>query len=206
MHQPMKRPMHNVELMEHIMNHSKHGPLSQLIVLEGLRNYCDAIVAAPDGFLGNAALMFDESAWRGCCQEILDTMANRDRLTVEVGQLDDEDDEPEPEPDQFEQEKAGLLKVLQHLDDHGWRPIELWDTEEWLTFGPGVTMQAKVKEAAQTDMATLRLRHDDGRIGSIGLVWGNSPIELIADYTTDHGFGEAVNAAQRSVWPNYPEE
>lgn len=207
-HQPMKRPMTNVELMTHMMEHSKFGPLAQLIALEGLRNYCDAIVAAPDGFLGQAALMFDESAWRGCCQEILETMANREQLKVEVGQLDDDeldlDDDPAKRGPDLE--KAGLLKVLQHLDDHGWRPIELWDTEEWLVFGNGVTMQAKVNEAAQTDMATLRLRHDDGRIGSIGLVWGNSPIELIADYTTSDGFEGAVEAAQRSVWPNYPEE
>jgi hypothetical protein len=196
--------------MTHMMEHSKFGPLAQLIALEGLRNYCDAIVAAPAGFLGQAALMFDESAWRGCCQEILETMANREQLKVEVGQLDDDeldlDLDDEPAERGLDLEQAGLLKVLQHLDDHGWRPIELWDTEEWLVFGNGVTMQAKVNEAAQTDMATLRLRHDDGRIGSIGLVWGNSPIELIADYTLDHGFEGAVEAAQRSVWPNYPEE
>ncbi|MNG23991.1 hypothetical protein D3C84_1086630 [compost metagenome] len=42
--------------------------------------------------------------------------------------------------------------------------------------------------------------------GTLMLVWGNSPIELIADHTTNHGFDEAVDAAQRSVWPNYPEE
>lgn len=208
MHNPMKRPMTNVELMTYMMEHSKFGPLSQLIALEGLRNYCDAIVAAPAGFLGQAALMFDERSWRGCCQEILETMAKRETLTVQVGQLDDEELDLDDEPAErgLDLEKAGLLKVLQHLDDHGWRVIELWDTEEWLTFGPGVTMQAKVNEAAQTDMATLRLRHDDGRIGSIGLVWGNSPIELIADYTTNDGFEDAVAAAQRSVWPNYPEE
>lgn len=202
-HNPMKRPMSNEELMSHIMTFSKHGPLAQLIVMEGLRNYCDAIVAAPAGFLGDAARMFNEDAWRGCCQEILETMANREQLTVTVGQLDDDD---EPAESGMDLEKAALLKILQHLDDHGWRPIELWDTEEWLVFGNGVTLQAKVNEAAQTDMATLRLRHDDGRIGSIGLVWGNSPIDLIADYTIDHGFEAAMDAAQRSVWPNYPED
>lgn len=201
-HQPMKRPMHNVELMEHIMNHSKHGPLVQLIVLEGLRNYCDAIVAAPDGFLGNAALMFDESAWRGCCQEVLETMANRDQLTVEVGQLDDED-EVELDPDA---EKSGLFNVLVHLKGQGWAPIELWDTEEWRNFKAGASLSDVVAGCAETDMATLRLRHTDGREGSIGLVWGNSPIELIADFTLNDGFPEAVDAAQRAVWPNYPEE
>jgi hypothetical protein len=205
----MKRPMSNEELISHLMQHSKHGAMMQLIVVEGLRNYCAAIIKAPAGFLGEAAMMFSEDAWRSCCQEYLDTLDNREQLTVEVGQHYPggiEEDEPEEQGDLFEAEKAGLFKVLDHLDDHGWRPIELWDTEEWLTFSPGLSLQAKVKEAAQTDMATLRLRHDDGRIGSIGLVWGNSPIELIADHTTNHGFDEAVRAAQRSVWPNYPED
>ena len=206
MHNPMKRPMHNVELMEHIMNHSKHGPLAQLIVLEGLRNYCDAIVAAPDGFLGQAALMFDESAWRGCCQEILETMANREQLKVEVGQLDDEDLDDEPAESGPDLEKAGLLKVLQHLGSQGWGPYELWDTEEWRNFNAGATLTDVVACCAETDMATLRMKGSNDCIGSIGLVWGNSPIELIADYTLGHGFEDAVDAAQRSVWPNYPDE
>lgn len=202
----MKRPMSNDELLHHIMLYSKHGPLMQLIVMEALRNYADAIVDAEPGFLGNAALMFNEDDWRSCCRELLDTMANRGQLMTEEISVEVELEDFEEQGDPAEAERAGLFKVLDHLDDHGWRPIELWDGEEWLTFGPGVTLQAKVKEAAQTDMATLRLRHDDGRTGSIGLVWGNSPIELIADYTLDHGFEGAVEAAQRSVWPNYPEE
>jgi len=208
----MKRPMTNDELLHHIMLYSKHGPLMQLIVMEGLRNYAARIVEAKPGFLGGAALMFDEESWRACCQELLDTMANRDLLTVEVGQhypggIDD--DEPfEEQGDPIEAERAGLFKVLEYLEHPGggWRPYQLWDTEEWLTFGPGLSLEAVVTEAAQTDMATLRMINGDGRTGSLGLVWGNSPIELIADHTTDHGFGEAVDAAQRSVWPNYPED
>jgi hypothetical protein len=205
----MKRPMSNDELLHHLMLYSKHGSLMQLIVMEALRNYADAIVEAQPGFLGSAALMFNEDDWRNCCQELLDTLANRGQLmTEEISvEVDVEDFEAfEEQGDPAEAERAGLFKVLEHLSGQGWQPIELWDTEEWLVFGDGVPLQAKVKEAAQTDMATLRLRHDDGRIGSIGLVWGNSPLELIADYTLDHGFEGAVQAAQRSVWPNYPEE
>jgi hypothetical protein len=197
--------MSNDELLHHLMLFSKHGPLMQLIVMEGLRNYADAIMKAPPGFLGSAALMFDEGAWRNCCQELLDTMANREQLQIEdIAAI--EEDEPEEQGDPAEAERAGLHKTLLHLLAQGWKPIELWDTEEWLTFAPDLSLEAMVKEAAQTDMATLRLRHTDGREGSIGLVWGNSPLELIADYTTSHGFEEAVDAAQRSVWPNYPEE
>jgi len=203
----MKRPMTNVELMTHMMEHSKFGPLAQLIALEGLRNYCDAIVAAPAGFLGDAARMFNEDDWRGCCQEILETMAKRETLTVTVGQLghDELDLDDEPAERGLDLEQAGLLKVLQHLDVQGWRPIELWDTEEWRNFNYGAPLTDVVKSCAETDMATVRLRSRDGATGSLGLVWGNSPLELIADHTTNHGFGEAVEAAQRSVWPNYPE-
>jgi hypothetical protein len=202
----MKRPMTNAELISHLMNYSKHGAMMQVIVMEGLHSYCQQVVDAPAGFLGEAGRMFSEDAWRGACQEYLNAYANRDQMLIEDIAAIEDDEEEEEQGDLFEAEKDGLFKVLDHLDDHGWRPIELWDSEEWLVFGDGVTLQAKVKEAAQTDMATLRLRHDDGRIGSIGLVWGNSPIELIADHTTNDGFGEAVQAAQRSVWPNYPEE
>ncbi|MNG41790.1 hypothetical protein D3C84_1312010 [compost metagenome] len=55
-------------------------------------------------------------------------------------------------------------------------------------------------------MATLRMRSRDGHTSSIGLVWGNCPMELIADYTLDHGFEAAMDAALRSVWPDYPGE
>lgn len=202
-HNPMRRPLHNGELMEHIMNYSKHGPLAQLIVLEGLRNYCASIVAAPDGFLGSAALMFDESAWRGCCQEILDTMANRDQLTVEVGQLDDEDDDL---PVEVNPEKAGLLGVLEHLKGQGWVVRHVDDGEEEID-AEGKTLAEVIEDAAAVELAHIRLSRVDGAgTGTLMLVWGNSPIELIADATTNHGFDEALDAAQRSVWPNYPDE
>lgn len=201
----MKRPMSNDELLHHIMLYSKHGSLMQLIVMEGIRNYAEAIVEAEPGFLGTAALMFNEDDWRNCCRELLDTLANRGQLMTEEISVEVEDLEEQGDP--AEAERAGLFKVLQHLEHPGgWRPYQLWDTEEWLTFPPGLSLQAVVTEASQTDMATLRMISGDGRTGSLGLVWGNSPLELIADHTTDHGFDEAVAAAQRSVWPNYPEE
>lgn len=200
----MKRPMSNDELLHHLMLYSKHGPLMQLIVMEALRNYADAIVEAEPGFLGTAALMFNEDDWRNCCRELLDTLANRGQLMTEEISVEVEDLEEQGDP--AEAERAGLFKVLEHLVGQGWRPYQLWDTEEWLTLPLGLALQAVVTAASQTDMATLTLISGDGRTGSIGLVWGNSPLELIADYTLDHGFEEAVDAAQRSVWPNYPEE
>jgi hypothetical protein len=196
--------MSNDELLHHLMLYSKHGSLMQLIVMEGIRNYAEAIVEAKPGFLGSAALMFNEDDWRNCCQELLDTLANRGQLMTEEISVEVED--PEEQGDPAEAERAGLFKVLEHLGGQGWRPVKLWDTEEWLTFAPDLSLEAVVKEAAQTDMATLRLQNSDGGTGSIDLVWGNSPLELIANHTMNRGFGEAVSAAQRSVWPNYPEE
>jgi len=203
----MKRHMTNDELITHLMLYSKHGAMMQLVVMEGLRAYCQQVVDAPAGFLGEAGHMLSEDAWRACCQEYLDAHGNRDQMLIEDIAAIEDDEEEEEQGDPAEAERDGLFKVLQHLEHPGgWRPYQLWDTEEWLTLPLGLALQAVVTAAAQTDMATLTLISGDGRTGSLGLVWGNSPIELIADYTTNHGFGEAVAAAQRSVWPNYPEE
>lgn len=198
----MKRPMSNAELITHLMNYSKHGPMMQVIVMEGLRSYCQQVVNAPAGFLGAAGEMFSEDAWRSTCQEYLNAYENREQMLIEdIAAI--EEDEPDWGPDP---EVAGLRKVLDHLLCQGWKPIELYDSEEWRTLDEGAPLADVVEACAEVEMATLRLRHWDGRTGSIGLVWGNSPIELIADHTTNDGFGEAVSAAQRSVWPNYPEE
>jgi hypothetical protein len=201
----MKRPMNNEELLSHLMNFSKHGALMQLVVLDGLRAYSEQVVKAAPGFLGEASNMFSEEGWRGCCQEYLDAMNNREQMLIEdIAGI--EDDEPEEQGDPHSKEKDGLLMVLMHLAEQGWVPIELWDTEEWRTFNNGAPLTSVVEACGDVEMATLRLRRTDGRTGSLGLVWGNSPSELIADYTLDHGFEGAVQAAQRSVWPNYPED
>jgi hypothetical protein len=198
----MKRHMTNDEVINHLMLYSKHGAMMQLVVMEGLRAYCQQVVNAPAGFLGEAGHMLSEDAWRGCCQEYLDAHGNRDQMLIEdIAAI--EEDEPEPGPDP---EIVGLRKVLEHMLCQGWKPVEMFDSEEWRTFNEGAPLADIVEAAAEVEMATLRLRHWDGRTGSIGLVWGNSPIELIADHTTNDGFGEAVQAAQRSVWPDYPEE
>jgi len=197
--------MSNDELLHHIMLYSKHGSLMQLIVMEGIRNYAEAIVDAEPGFLGTAALMFNEDDWRNCCRELLDTLANRGQLMTEEISVEVELEDFTPAAHE-DPEKAGLLKTLLHLVGQGWQPVELYDSEEWRNFKAGAPLPDVVEACAEVEMATLRLRHWDGRTGSLGLVWGNSPLELIADHTTDHGFDEAVAAAQRSVWPNYPEE
>lgn len=196
----MKRPMSNIELINHLLGFSKHGPLMQVVVLEGLRAYCQEIVDAQPGFLGAAGNMISEDAWRGCCQEYLDAYQNRDQLMVEEGA-------PVPEPVELDAEQDGLLKVLKALAGQGWLLHYVQDGGE--TTQPQTVEQA-VEDASAVDEAWIHLIKDAGTpdqaTGYVQLVWGNSPIELIADHTTNHGFGEAVDAALRSVWPNYPEE
>lgn len=201
----MKRPMTNIELINQLLGYSKHGPLMQVVVLEGLRAYCQEIVDAPPGFLGAAGNMISEDAWRGCCREYLDAYQNRDQLTVEEGEDVDPDDSI-PAAVLAHPEKHALFKVLQGLASQGWSVGYVNDGMERID-ASGKSFAEVIEDAAAVDQAWLWFRKsaEDG-VGSIMLVWGNSPIELIADYTTSHGFEQAVDAALRSAWPNYPEE
>lgn len=83
----MKRTMDNTELVAHLMNYSRNGAMMQLVVIEGLRQYCRGVVTAPAGFFGEVAKMVSEDAWRATCQEYLDALDNRAQFTVD----DDED-------------------------------------------------------------------------------------------------------------------
>lgn len=85
----MKRRATNEELISHLMNFAKTGPLMQAVVIEGLRKYCEAVVAQPVGFFGSVNNFVSEDAWRACCQEYLDTLANRDSLTVDEQEEED---------------------------------------------------------------------------------------------------------------------
>lgn len=105
-------------------------------------------------------------------------------------------------------EHTGLVAVLADLQHQGWRATELWDGEEWLPIQATWSADDIAGHAAETDVAKLRflLESDLGHEGAMLLVWGNSPIELIADMTMANGFDEAVERAQRTVWPHYPED
>ena len=104
-------------------------------------------------------------------------------------------------------EHSGLVAVLTDLQRQGWR----LRTVGWRGLGPIHAIWSAdeiAKHAAETELAKLRFLSEStaGHEGVMLLVWGNSPIELIADMTIANGFGEAVELAQRSVWPHYPEE
>ena len=103
---------------------------------------------------------------------------------------------------------SGLVAVLTDLQRQGWRASELWDGEAWGPIHAIWSADEIAKHAAETELAKLRFLSEStaGHEGVMLLVWGNSPIELIADMTMANGFGEAVELAQRSVWPHYPEE
>ena len=202
----MKRPMTNSELIHHAMNYSKHGALMQVVVMEGLRNYCQYVVDCPPGFLGEASNMFSEDAWKGTCQEWLDLYAKRDQMMIEDIAVEVDDFTQEAATFDDDPEKLGLLKMLQHLELNGWVVTHVDDGEE-LIKADNKALAEVVDDAAAVELANIRFSKAEGLgTGTIMLVWGNSPIELIADHTTNHGFDEAVDAAQRSVWPNYPED
>ncbi len=105
-------------------------------------------------------------------------------------------------------EHTGLVAVLADLQRQGWRATELWDGEEWGPIHASWSAEEIAGHAAETELAKLRFLSEShaGHEGSMLLVWGNSPIELIADMTTANGFAEAIERAQRTVWPHYPED
>ncbi|WP_145009829.1 hypothetical protein [Pseudomonas oryzihabitans] len=105
-------------------------------------------------------------------------------------------------------EHSGLVAVLADLQRQGWRATELWDGEEWVPIQANWSADEIAEHAAETELSRVRFLSEShaGYEGTMLLVWGNSPIELIADTTIAHGFAEAVERAQRMVWPHYPDD
>ncbi|GAC1038742.1 hypothetical protein thsps117_35000 [Pseudomonas sp. No.117] len=105
-------------------------------------------------------------------------------------------------------EHSGLVAVLADLQRQGWRAAELWDGEEWVPIQATWSADEIAEHAAETELSRVRFLSENraGHEGTMLLVWGNSPIELIADMTITHGFAEAVESAQRTVWPHYPDD
>jgi len=105
-------------------------------------------------------------------------------------------------------EHTGLVAILVDLQRQGWRATELWDGEAWRPIPTTWSADEVAEHAAESDLARVRFLSEShaGQEGMMLLVWGNSPIELIADMTMTHGFAEAVERAQRTVWPHYPDD
>lgn len=101
---------------------------------------------------------------------------------------------------EHEQEKAGLTHTLHHLQGAGWHPrqlddggldrIDVWDLH----------IDDVVEQCAAVAECTLFFRNGNFR-GTLYLIWGNSPEELIADHSECEGFSEAVDLATAQAFP-----
>lgn len=142
--------------------------------------------------------------WDPASVEGIDVEAMLD-VAVQRGNDYISDNAPDPEV----LENSGLRKVIEHLVANGW-VLSYVDNGEDAVHSKSI--EEAVEAAAAVDQAWIHFIKNDGTparaTGYLMLVWGNSPIELIADYgyKEGNGFAEAVEAAQRSVWPNYPDE
>lgn len=101
-------------------------------------------------------------------------------------------------------EPQALARILGHLARQGWvvKGVDYGEGPEKLDLS---TIKKVVTEARACDISFLRLEKDEAR-AVIQLVWGNSPSELIADHSTSNGFEEALDAALKSVWPDWPDD
>lgn len=72
----------NTQLLAHLSENAKVGPVIQMVLITALDNYSKSVLQAEPGFLGAASKMVSEGAWRSACQEIQDTLNNRDKISV----------------------------------------------------------------------------------------------------------------------------
>lgn len=108
---------------------------------------------------------------------------------------------------QFDQgisEEQALARILRHLAKLGWTPDDIYDEDDPVNL-VGMSVDEVVAECRAYEECHLRVSKD-GKFGAIFLVWGNSPMELVADHTTRWGLDEAVDAALASIWPLYPDD
>ncbi|MNX89700.1 hypothetical protein D3C86_1217210 [compost metagenome] len=105
----------------------------------------------------------------------------------------------------FEQEKEGLVKIIEGMRSRGWQPTQVFDGEEYIALEPGQDAASIVEECSSTDDSTLIFNGiSPSRRGSLYLVWGNSPSELVADNSIGHGFDVDLDETLRDVFPGWP--
>ena len=70
----------NVEFVNELMNYSKFGAMSQLVILQAIEKYASAVMEVPlDEFreaMGENSII-SADAWHGACCEIIDKMKKR---------------------------------------------------------------------------------------------------------------------------------
>lgn len=89
------------------------------------------------------------------------------------------------------QEKTAAGKIIDRALAKGFL-VSVYDGEEYAVKRSG--KRAEIMGALQsTDSDTLRIRAADGsQIGSIFLVWGNSPEEIVCDCSDNPAIAELV--------------
>lgn len=108
---------------------------------------------------------------------------------------------------QFDQgisEEQALARILRHLAKLGWTPDDVYDEDDPISL-VGMSVDEVVVECQAFGDCHLRVGKD-GKFGTIYLVWGNSPMELVADHTTRWGLDDDIDAALESIWPDYPDD
>jgi hypothetical protein len=80
-----KRPMTNIEKVQHIMTYSRYGGLAQLFVMDALHKWTDIISKASPEEISNGFVNGD--AWIGVAREIQETL--KSGLTIDDQELEE---------------------------------------------------------------------------------------------------------------------
>lgn len=102
-------------------------------------------------------------------------------------------------------ENETLARIIRHLAKLGWTAVDLYDGGDEPIDLRGMPVDQVVTESRGTDDCHLRVEKE-GNQGTLYIVWGNSPFELIADLTTRWGLEDDVDAALASIWPLWPDD
>lgn len=106
-------------------------------------------------------------------------------------------------------EHEALSRFLQEMLSEGWPVQAINDGDGWVDdrkAGKLFTHDTIMAMATGVDECHIRFEDYHHNRGVVHLVYGNSPIELVANYTDSLGFGEAVEKVLHAIWPHYPDE
>jgi len=81
-----RRPMTNVEKVEHIMTFSNYGALAQLFVIDALHKWSDIVSKASPGDVGNGFVSGE--AWIAVAKEIRDKL--KSEMTIDDAECEDD--------------------------------------------------------------------------------------------------------------------
>lgn len=100
---------------------------------------------------------------------------------------------------EIEQEKETLTRILTGLEQRGWeaKSVDIGETENISV----TSVQEAVEAVFEVDMSNILLKDANGNWGRILCVLGNSPEELVADYTVNHGLDKAMDEIYAEIFP-----